>query len=359
MGILILRYHRYSLTATLVSTLLVGGIASPHQTLDGIVKELTGFEPTDGNEWSCREDPSSVNLEIIKAIKTPFKKTSESFSFVLFRSILVILSLSTDGSQKLLLARVLRDRISNEAYKMDELKGDQKDLLVQLGFARIICTLVRDYYENVPVVDEPITILAASKWLDRSTQDTVFTRFYHDVRKKSFWGNVFQEYLVFYLREAFRDGPRLDKVFYFRSDFARRRTRDLQWQEGRFTLVTISKTAYEANRSIWVVTPSSGPSSNLAVRAKSVEDVQNWILTNSERRTFCIPPTSMGPDILFFIQSISTKKTLLVALRVETQSPVTIKSLNYGVRKVTPSLFWKEKYERVSISLSNHISSFR
>jgi hypothetical protein len=93
MAMCILRYCRYRFTAALISILLIGGLASPHYTINKVVERLTGFKPTDGNEWTCQEDESLVNSKAIEVMKSPFGKMSESLSLLYFQSLPLIPSL--------------------------------------------------------------------------------------------------------------------------------------------------------------------------------------------------------------------------------------------------------------------------
>lgn len=89
--------------------------------------------------------------------------------------------------------------------------------------------------------------------------------------------------------------------------------------------------------------PYNWASSNLGLKADSVQEVLEWITTNSNGYTFCFPPTSMGPDILFFLQSEPSGELLLVALQAKRYKEVETRELAYGVKSVTPDYFWKSK----------------
>jgi len=146
---------------------------------------------------------------------------------------------------------------------------------------------------------------------------------------------------VFYLRHVFDTASALDSIFTFREDFAKRT--DLAWQHEQFDLVTVVTPANKNDLQISVLTPSSGCSSNVGFTAKSGEDVAQWISTNSDRYTFCLPPENFGPDILFFIQSKRSQQLLLVVVQAKRYEKVPRQVLIKGVRTVTPSWFWKSK----------------
>ena len=149
------------------------------------------------------------------------------------------------------------------------------------------------------MIDEPLAILAAVSWLDRSTEFSIFNFLRRDIRKHSTRQNGFKAYLAFYLRYVFEMTPALNEVFTFRNDFAR--CADLTWQREEFELVTVVTPANTNDPQISVLTPSSGSSSNVGFFAKSGEEVLQWISTNSDRFTFCFPPEPFGPgpDPLF------------------------------------------------------------
>jgi len=146
------------------------------------------------------------------------------------------------------------------------------------------------------------------------------------------------------VRMAFDCAPRLDDVFTLRSDFSLRRTGDLSWQQENFELVALSKSGNEWK--ISVVTPSSGPSSNVGFIADTDDDVLKWISENKECYAFCFPTVHAGPDIFFYIRSKKTQKLLLVAMQAKHYKAVEKSSLNEGVRTVTPSWFWKSKDQK-------------
>ena len=176
-----------------------------------------------------------------------------------------------------------------------------------------------------------------------------------DIHKHSPRQNGFEAYLVFYLREVFEEAKALPSVFTFRKDFAR-----LPWMHDEFELVTVvdlnkPKDSIIPQSSspphVFIVTPSSGPSSNLAFSPKSDREVLDWISTNGGKNTFCLPPKSFGPDILFFVKSKNSGNLLLVMIQAKFYERVDKGTLIHGVRTVTPSWFWKSKDTKVCLFL--------
>ena len=66
------------------------------------------------------------------------------------------------------------------------------------------------------MVDEPMAILAAMKWLDQKPEFSMFTFLHRDIGKHTLRRNGFEAYLVFHLREAFKTALKLNEVFTFR-----------------------------------------------------------------------------------------------------------------------------------------------
>lgn len=173
------------------------------------------------------------------------------------------------------------------------------------------------------------------------TPFSLFECLRHDIGKDSPRKNGFGVYLSFHLRKVFETTPKLNQVFTFRDDFAR--MPDLPWQHDEFDLVTV------AGSQISVVTPSSGPSSDVGLLAQSHSEVLEWISTNALQFTFCFPPEAVGPDVLFFVRHKETSQLLLLMVQARNYSKVDLESLITGVRTVTPSWLWKSKNIKVCL----------
>ena len=158
------------------------------------------------------------------------------------------------------------------------------------------------------------------------------------IHKHSPCQNGFEAYLTFYLRQVFKDAETLDRVFTLRGPVA--------WQSDEFELVTVNASRGQPQREIIVVTPTSGPSSNIGIVATSGEVVE-WLTTNTHRFRFCFPPESFGPDVLFFLRHKTSKKLLLVTIQAKNCESVDRQTLMKGIRTVTPSWFWKSKDMKV------------
>ncbi len=157
-------------------------------------------------------------------------------------------------------------------------------------------------------------------------------------------GNGFENYLAFYIRRFFEVPQKLSELFKFRSDF----DKTIDWKSQEFELVTVSQASSSDQPHVSLVTPDSGPSSNLGLHAEKGEDVLLWISTNKGQFTFCLPSKHFGPD-LFFLQSKVSGKLLLVMVQCKNYVQVPLESLIVGVRTVTPDWLWKSKAIKVCI----------
>lgn len=202
------------------------------------------------------------------------------------------------------------------------------------------------------MIDEPIVIMAALKWLGENRHFSLLACLQREVGKHAPHKNGFEAYLAFYVRKFFEKPRRLDQVFTFRSDFAQRKDSDLSWQTEEFELVTVSMAPGTNNQNVSIVTPSSGPSSNVGFLARTNDDIINWISENEGLYSFCFATESAGPDLFFFLKSTAKSELLLVALQAKCYEVVKKETLVEGVHTVTPSFFWKTKSERVRVTFN-------
>jgi hypothetical protein len=197
------------------------------------------------------------------------------------------------------------------------------------------------------VIDEPLVVIAARSWMNKKPELLTYERFLNNIRKHSPSLNGFGAYLAHFMLQKFKDPQVLHTLLSFRADFAK--LNDMEWTSQAFELVVVSQGAFDDGVRISVVTPSSGPSSNIGFQATSGDHVLEWISTNKGQFIFCFPPLSMGPDLLFFIRSRVTRKVLLVALQAKQYLSLPRSTLLEGVRTVTPEWFWKRQSLQVGI----------
>jgi hypothetical protein len=120
-------------------------------------------------------------------------------------------------------------------------------------------------------LDEPITMLAASHWIDEHIEISLGECARRDADLR--FGR-FDIYLAFYLHRVFKDTPELNSIFTFRSDFAQRRSLDLSWQQEKFELVVVSSTEPHISS----ITEDSAPT---GLKAYYDQEVLDWISTNN------------------------------------------------------------------------------
>jgi hypothetical protein len=229
------------------------------------------------------------------------------------------------------LSEVMFQQTLYGCYSLRSFTAAHRAKFIEYGFARHKPSVTS------PVIDEPLAIMAALTWLNKNAHFSLVKCLRHDIGKHS---HGFEAYFAYYIRKVFETPKKLDEVFTFRSDFVKRA--DVAWQREDFELVTVV-VADGGQPMVSVVRPFDGPSSNIGFRATSGEEVLSWISNNHNQFTFCFPPESFGPDILFFVRSMVSKKLLLVAAQCKNYHKVERTDLLVGVRTVTPSWLWKSK----------------
>jgi len=70
------------------------------------------------------------------------------------------------------------------------------------------------------VIDEPLAILAARKWVNTSANYQLSKYLLNNINKHATGQNGFESYLAFYIQAVFEGAPVLDTIFTFRTDFA-------------------------------------------------------------------------------------------------------------------------------------------
>jgi hypothetical protein len=237
------------------------------------------------------------------------------------------------------------------SHTLSWLSADARTAFIETGFARFRkITTKKGEKSRLLVFDEPLAVLAALKWIETQTSLSMFEHLHRNIDRHNPHRNGFEAYLSFYIREVFKESPNLGTVFTFRKDFVNQRLEgNLTWPDQKFSLVVFCQDSKEADPQILAATPSGWASSNMGLRAESVEVVLEWLTTNRNRYIFCFPPESMGPDLLFFIRSERSQKLVLVALQAKAYKNVAKRDLLHGILSVTPEFFWKQKYTKASV----------
>ncbi|PVG00051.1 hypothetical protein CPB86DRAFT_872254 [Serendipita vermifera] len=321
---------RYRLTAFLVSLILEGGYSSPHRTLDSMVEAVSGIRLTDLALWIMKEPELKLVIKPYRAIKFNFHKMSQPHREIVFDAIV--------------------EQLLYGSYVLNWIIPDVEKFFIEIGFGRYRIVETLEGHMEKLVLNEPIPVFAALTSFKKWIPGSLFAHLRREIDKNVPSRNGFAAYLAFYLREVFKDAKELGGVFSFRSDFARQQhAREAAWPDRRFKLVSVSRREGEPNPHVSATTPYSWASPNLGVQEDSVEGVLDWVMTNSNGYTFCFPPSSMGPDILFFLQSESSGELLLVALQAKGYEKVEKEALIHGINSVSPDYFWKSKNEEERI----------
>jgi len=103
---------------------------------------------------------------------------------------------------------------------------DDIKAFIEYGFART--------KSKEAVIDEPLAIMAVRNWLTENGHFSLLDCLQEDAGKQAPRKNGFEAYLAFYIYKVLENGARLNDVFTFRSDFARRKDLDLSWQNEAF-----------------------------------------------------------------------------------------------------------------------------
>ena len=297
-------------------------------------KRFTEREPKFPSTYNIRDYVTKLDFDKMGTLLVPNPTISNHFKLT---------PLSIESSQAKTLSRVICEQVIYGRYSLGSLASSERSTFVEYGFARI------KQVEGLTQLDEPLAILAAMQWVNNNAQLSMFECLQNDIGKHSHRQNGFEAYLAFHMRKVFETTPRLDSVFEFRSDFARRVQKDLSWLQEEFELVTVSTTNGVTNVS--VVTPSCGPSSNIGFLANSGDEVLEWITANKDQFTFCFPQESAGPDVMFFMRSTKTKKLILALVQAKRYQQVEKHVLIRGVRTITPAWLWKSRNKDVRLFL--------
>ena len=327
--------NRHGNTASLVSLILQVGYNSPHKTINSYVKSFTDFQPTDADDWTNLE-PEHPSLPTLGTLN--FDRMSQLIPLTCSLPQESNIFSVTDPMQAKTLAGILFDQMLYGTYSLMEFSTEERANFIEYGFARTKA----GPGSPQTVLDEPIAILAAMNWVNQNAQLSFSECIRHDIGKHSNTGNGFENYLAFYVRKFFETPKNLDELFEFRSDFNK-----INWKSEEFELVTVSCPGDSDQPHISIVTPASGPSSNIGLRAIKGEDVLAWISTNQDQFTFCFPPNHFGSDLMFFIRSTVSKQLLLVMAQAKNHHVVKLQVLIEGVRTVTPDWLWKSKAIKV------------
>ena len=325
---------RYRYTAALVMLLIHEGYKSPHHTINAYLRAFTKFRPNDGDDLLVHELklPSTFDVKRIVGDRPSFGIMCKCFLFLYLN---IFKCFSAIASQQLdMLSNAIFTQFVYGSYSLSFIDSSYRASFVQYGYAR------HKHGTSVEVIDEPLVIFAALTWFQQHKHFSLLNCLRRDIHMHSTRRNGFEAYLTFYIRQIFEIPQTLDAVFSFRSDFAKRT--DLSWQRKKFELVTVSR-SQGGQTKVSLVTTQSGPSSSIGFIAGSGQEVLDWIETNEDEYTFCFPPPSCGPDVLYYLRCQCCRRLLLVAKQCKKHAEVSHATLIEGLRSVSPQWFWRSK----------------
>ncbi|KAG8828599.1 hypothetical protein FRC17_007476 [Serendipita sp. 399] len=314
LGLIFLTEHFVGVTEVLL--MLLVGYSSPHRTINEYLRASTDFTPTDEDIWS-NEEPSLPG----------------DFDFSEYVARIDYEIMSEPLRRKL--RCVIRNHFFTGRHIPIDIRFGREDEWVRSGIARLApgCQ---------PVIDEPMPILAALMWMQKSPELSLFGDIRHATGRPQQAPNCLEAYVAYYLRNIFTEPRNLHEVFTFQSDFATKD--DCSWKRERYQLVAVdSSEDRQAKSRLFTVTSSSGPSPNIGLLTESMDQVLSWLTDNRDRYTFCFPHTLFGPDLMFFLQSVDSKRLVLVMVQVQTQPSISEDALTQAIRSVTRSWLWKRK----------------
>ncbi|THH03790.1 hypothetical protein EW145_g6006 [Phellinidium pouzarii] len=260
-------WHRF--TAFFVVLLIVSAFQSPHRLLDKYVLQVTNFEPTDGERFTCLERVVE-ELPIMPTLLNFEKIRNDARRLQLFSRIVYLWLMH----RRLLFLR----------------KEERK--LVELGFARFV-----DGNEHEAYVNEPLVLLAATNEFDEASASSFGDYIKERLRDDTEKGLQYQDLLAFYLASAFGAYVRLRDVFDFRGTVP-------QWAEQTAELVSISWNDEDGVQSHpFSLQDRIGVPSSIGHKCSSWLETAKWFKTTPT--LMCFPDNLMGPDLVLFIRLAS------------------------------------------------------
>ncbi|KAK7048013.1 hypothetical protein R3P38DRAFT_3174278 [Favolaschia claudopus] len=253
---------RHRITDTLMATLIRDGFQSPHKVLNDYIMMSTGYRPKFGVEFVAQEKEDSVEVLVAPLDCDIFASPAN-----------------------VQLVSVMRDSLFHHCVTACPPPPLDNDLiaLVTKGFGRFSDTSMSQI-----VLDEPLLLVAAAKWLYNRRLDALERKdSLLDILQQSLTSSrVYPACLVVYLSHVFAANPRVHEVFTFPGPKPR-------WANKRAEIVSLGS-----------VEPGYASvdlaSEVLAEAPSSLEDTVSW-LTND---TLSLPPFCLGqshdsPDIIF------------------------------------------------------------
>ncbi|KAK7044921.1 hypothetical protein R3P38DRAFT_3433258 [Favolaschia claudopus] len=346
---------RFRFTAGLISELLADEFVHPHETLDWYYTEMTkpiddseeedrygtrrfpGFAITDNRKWVNPECMREVALQMSPRRTFAFSKLRDHPDTM--RTVIYIARLYWFGSEGV---------ISNVNVS--------ETILVQWGFARFRPGTGAQNLD-LAQIDEPLVFLAIAQWLNAGREESIHHSLTLDMSSHdpSTGRNALEHYLAFCFAGLFsakinnRD-LNLDEIFTFTSASAEQI--HPEWAKQPARLVSLHRKKGPGGRlDVSPVDWWARPSYSLS--AGRSHNAMLKFLRHGTPAPLCFPPENMGPDLLFVLELMHSKKRIWVAVQSKYQNlPTTeIDEYNQGL-PLKPCLLHPETMKKAIRSVT-------
>ncbi|KAG8813583.1 hypothetical protein FRC18_002395 [Serendipita sp. 400] len=293
-------HGRHRFTATYTSCLLVNRFAYPRSVMNWFFHRMSEFEIAD---------------EAVEEVEPQIEFGTFDFS-----------KLQNDERMWRQLAVFVFDYIFDGNPR--SVGGPDADKLVEYGFARFNSP-------KLATVDEPLVLLAAFKHFNEKTLWT-WSYFLNEAMTQSddsARGVSFERFIAHLLGTAFKSPVKLSDVFTFQG------TNDLRDKEAQ--LISIRKSRNQHVGLPIDITSSKWPTYRLGRKCKDPNEMLSWA-KDPEGTVFCFPPSSMGPDLILFLQVLPEKTFVMVNVQIKqlTQLDMSSSKTKGALDTTNPELFY-------------------
>ncbi|PPR06272.1 hypothetical protein CVT24_000891 [Panaeolus cyanescens] len=304
-------HGRYRFTAGYVSELIMNGFRRPHGLLNAYVNYFTDYTITDAAPFLKSEGSSP--LPILSKYRWDFSKLKKNSD--------MLSTIHQLTSHYLIRA------------ELPATLGRDEAIYVEYGFARFA-----DPETKTVVVDEPLVLLSATRWINKNHQ-TTYKCFAKQITQHTPTSNGFENYIAFCLDMIFSTKRTLSDVFSFCGKAP-------IWAEQEAELVALHRTRLGViEQGVVRHYACSGTSVSLGINCKSPEATSSW-LDHSSYTPICFPHISMGPDLIFALK-LSDGSLIWVALQAKyslgKSGLLSRSSLRRAMQSVTPNRFYIDK----------------
>jgi hypothetical protein len=218
------------------------------------------------------------------------------------------------------------------------LYDDHERQWVERGFARF--TFAADDAAGKAVIDEPLIILHAAKWLAASAKTKNETKdmvkyVLDNICDPVGRGTRFEEFLVVYFSTVFGSGVRLCDVF----DFVEKPPPWAKTKHVELVAITSSGGVHKVD---FTSSDAVGPSSTLCTDLPSTKDTMDWF--RHPTTIMCFPDKLFGPDIVLFVR-VDNNMTICIVVQARFRNRPTLSKADMtdAVNTLEPSEFYKHR----------------